>query len=64
MLTVQAARHPSQPADSATSFSWNWPFTGRGDLDAADAVTPAQLLRVPEAEARIIAVSPPIPLGR
>lgn len=57
MLTVQ-------PGDTPRSFSWNWLFTGRGDLEAAEAVTPARLLRIPEAEARIIAVSPPIPLGR
>jgi hypothetical protein len=50
------------PAEGdCTSFSWNWMFTGR-NLPAAEAVTVPRLLTVAEAEARIIAVSPPIPV--
>jgi len=54
MLTV--------PVDGEmSSFSWNWLFTGR-NLEAGDAVNPARLVSIPEAEARIIAISPPIPV--
>jgi hypothetical protein len=51
------------PDGDLRSFSWNWLFTGR-NLTAADAVTAARLVNVPEAEARIIAISPPIQVNR
>lgn len=55
MLTV-----PLVDNDPA-SFEWNWLFTGR-DLGASDAVQAARLVSMAEAEARIVAVSPPIPI--
>lgn len=42
-------------------FSFDWLFTGPSN-DFAQAVSSQRLLRVPEAEARIVSMSPPIPI--
>ncbi|TGT46346.1 hypothetical protein [Mesorhizobium sp. M8A.F.Ca.ET.165.01.1.1] len=54
MLTLSSGQDP-------TAFSWDWLFTGSG-LDAGVAVSPVRLSSMPEAQARIISISPPIPV--
>jgi len=54
MLTIPSGG----PIDT---FSWDWFFSG-SDQDPNSSVTPASLAAMHEVEARIIAVSPPIPI--
>jgi hypothetical protein len=44
------------------NFTFDWFFTGGNEQSPADAVTATALLDVVEAQARIISVSPPIPI--
>lgn len=46
------------------AFSWDWLFTDASVLEAREAVTASELRKMPDAEARIISVSPPIPVMR
>ena len=59
MLTLRPAK--AKPNPSRRDFSFDWLFTG-SDLAPSQAVTPTELLQMVEAEARIIAISPPIPV--
>jgi hypothetical protein len=55
MLTLRGS-------DGLDGFAWDWLFTGKAGLEGGDAVLVTSLRDMPEAEARIISVSPPIPV--
>lgn len=59
MLTIPAKENAD--TEGPVRFSFDWLFTGSGQ-SAAEAVSIASLLKVPEAEARIVSISPPIPI--
>jgi hypothetical protein len=57
---VSMLTFPDWPVDlGGLPFIFDWLFTG-SEMSAVEAVTPREMARVPEAQARIVAVSPPI----
>ncbi|ASY66553.1 hypothetical protein SJ05684_b55710 (plasmid) [Sinorhizobium sojae CCBAU 05684] len=61
MLTLPPTSASSAEPPDVTSFTFDWFFTG-GDAEASDAVSVRSLGGMVEAQARIVSVSPPIPV--